>query len=123
MSRKNELLSILKIAQDSVDLEIKESSNLIKQSYAMFKKPLLVSVSRTEDNTIAAKVYAYAITCDGSNYYLYKDEYKNGSAKRTKFIASREDTMGFLKQSLYETNQKASKDVVSAGGSTQKSAG
>lgn len=123
MSRRSELLNILKIAQDSVDLEIKETSNLIKQSYATFKKPLLVSVTTNEAGAVVLKVYAYAISYDGSRYLLYKDEYKNGSSKRIKFSAATEETLGFLSQSLYESNAKVVSNFASAGGSTSKVSG
>jgi hypothetical protein len=104
MDRKESLLTYLKkSAQVSPQQELANSSKLISTTFVEFD-PLLVSTTYKAENhkEIAVKIYAYAISCDGSKYYLYKDNYQSGRPVRSKFTASVTETLGFMRQSLSE---------------------
>jgi len=108
MNRKDSLSKILSalsmesnIKIGTINDEINNSKNLLSNTYVRLPKPMLVSYSETEGKKNAyTKVYAYAITCDGKTYLLFRDEYKDGQKTRTNFKASVAESIGFLNQNL-----------------------
>jgi hypothetical protein len=111
MDRKKSLHSFLeKSAQVSAQQELLNSSKLLSSTFVKFQTPLLVSTTYRDEGhkNIATKVYAYAISCDGSYYYLYRESYQASGNVRAKFTASVKETLGFMRQSLSETSKKES---------------